>query len=202
MVSRAKSEQIHRLRRAIKHSWYPDKILKQKKLLSILEMEVILSQAPTHPTHAMNIFKEVEPMKVKEPMASTKGCDGVLPRAEGSQTKNIMKSIMDDIIDNIVKVDEDRREIIKRYNNNVRGKELDTSSKNKKHCGKEGHCLEEAMGIKPNGKNEPDIFGYEMKNDTKVGVTTFIDKEPDYFNIRGENFTGISKKRRIVEQHV
>jgi hypothetical protein len=40
MVSRAKNpEQIHRLRRAIKHSWYPDKILKQKRLLTKLEME-------------------------------------------------------------------------------------------------------------------------------------------------------------------
>ena len=51
MIPKEKPEQIIRLRRAIKHSWYPDKILKQKLLLNLLEMEVILSQAPTHQTH-------------------------------------------------------------------------------------------------------------------------------------------------------
>jgi len=39
MVTRAKWDQIHRLRRAIKHSWYPGKILKQTRLLNKLEME-------------------------------------------------------------------------------------------------------------------------------------------------------------------
>ena len=43
-----KPEQIIRLKRAIKHSWYPDKILKQTLLLNKLEMEVSQSQAPTH----------------------------------------------------------------------------------------------------------------------------------------------------------
>jgi len=90
-----------------------------------------------------------------------------------------------------------KKEIIRRWEQNVKGKQLDISSKNEKHCGKEGHCLEEAMGITPNGKNEPDIFGYEMKNDTKVGVTTFIDKEPDYFKIKDEKFTGISRKSNV-----
>ena len=32
-----------------------------------------------------------------------------------------------------------------------------------KHCGKEGHWLESRMGISPNSRNEPDLFGYEMK---------------------------------------
>ena len=40
MVTRVtEPEQIIRLRRAIKHSWYPDKILKQTRLLNKLEME-------------------------------------------------------------------------------------------------------------------------------------------------------------------
>jgi hypothetical protein len=39
MVTRVTWDQIHRLRRAIKHSWYPDKILKQTLLLNKLEME-------------------------------------------------------------------------------------------------------------------------------------------------------------------
>ena len=45
MVSRAtNTEQIIRLRRAIKHSWYPDKILKQKRLLTKLEMEELMEE--------------------------------------------------------------------------------------------------------------------------------------------------------------
>jgi hypothetical protein len=119
----------------------------------------------------------------------------------------ISECIMDDIIDDIVNngyaviiqkhtkgllcrknLTFDKKEIIKRYKNNVKGKEMDTSSKNPMHCGKGGHWLEEVMGIKPNGKNEPDIFGYEMKNDTKSGFTTFIDKQPDYFCIKGDKF--------------
>jgi hypothetical protein len=56
MVTRV--EQIIRLKRAIKHSWYPDKILKQTLLLNKLEMEVSLSQAPTHQTHIMNSTKK------------------------------------------------------------------------------------------------------------------------------------------------
>jgi len=94
-------------------------------------------------------------------------------------------------------MDEDKRQIIQLWDQGVKGKQLDTSSKNEEHCGKEGHCLEEAMGFKPNGKNEPDILGFEMKCDTKTGVTTFIDKEPDYFQIKGEKFTGISKKCNV-----
>lgn len=62
---------------------------------------------------------------------------------------------------------ESKEKIVDTWRKNVKGKQFNTSSKNKKHCGKEGHCLEEAMGIKPNCKNEPDIFGYEMKKESK-----------------------------------
>ena len=34
-------------------------------------------------------------------------------------------------------------------------------------CGDEGHWLEKMMGIKPNSNNEPDIYGYEQKKDSK-----------------------------------
>ena len=72
MIPKEKPEQIIRLRRAIKHSWYPDKILKQTLLLNLLEMEVSLSQAPTHqthPTHVMNCMK-------KERLCSICKCSG------------------------------------------------------------------------------------------------------------------------------
>ena len=44
---------------------------------------------------------------------------------------------------------------------NVKGKEILILTKT--HCGSEGHWLETQMGIPHNSKNEPDIFGYEMK---------------------------------------
>ncbi len=81
--------------------------------------------------------------------------------------RNEVKNIINGIIDDVVNLSEGKKEIIKIFNTKVRGEVIDTSSKNDKHCGAEGHILEELMGIKPNGKNEPDILGYEMKKDSK-----------------------------------
>lgn len=54
-------------------------------------------------------------------------------------------------------------EIIERFRTHVKGQGIDLSAQTGSHDGKEGHWLEKRMGLKPNGKNEPDIFGYEMK---------------------------------------
>lgn len=67
-----------------------------------------------------------------------------------------------------------KKEIIERFRNNVMGKKADTKSYNQKHDGKAGHWLEKQMGIDPNGENAADLFGYEMKNQTK-SKTTFGD---------------------------
>lgn len=93
-----------------------------------------------------------------------------------------------------------KKAIIRLFIKNVRGKKPDTSSSNTKHDGKEGHWLETQMGIKHNGKNEPDIFGYEMKNETKT-KTTFGDWSADYYlfkdkenNITRDQFIAIFGK--------
>lgn len=57
----------------------------------------------------------------------------------------------------------DKKQIVELFNKHVKSKEICLNGKNTKHCGKEGHWLETQMGIKHNSKNEPDIFGYEMK---------------------------------------
>ena len=97
-------------------------------------------------------------------------------KLEKDNQGNILKrnreniDIMEENIENVIPseiISEAQKEIIERWRKNVKGEEADTSSKNQKHCGKEGHWLEEAMGIKPNGKNEPDILGYEMKKESK-----------------------------------
>ena len=101
MVSRAKSEQIHRLRRAIKHSWYPDKILKQKRLLSILEMEVILSQVPVHQTHVMDGVK-------KKRICSRCKCPGHNKRtcSSGNESISPIKAFTTESVENECKNEE------------------------------------------------------------------------------------------------
>ena len=78
-------------------------------------------------------------------------------------------------------MDQGKQEIIKRFNNNVRGEKPDTSNSNQKHDGKAGHWLERQMGIKINNKTEADLFGYEMKNQTTSGKTTFGDWSANYY---------------------
>lgn len=54
--------------------------------------------------------------------------------------------------------------IIKKFMDNVKGKEVIFE---KTHCGSEGFWLEKQFGIEHNCINEPDIFGYELKKDSK-----------------------------------
>ena len=59
---------------------------------------------------------------------------------------------------------DNKEQIIKIFNENIRDKEIDCI---KRHCGSEGHWLEDKFGIKPNSKNEPDLLGYELKKNSK-----------------------------------
>lgn len=77
-------------------------------------------------------------------------------------------------------MDVEKQEIIKRFDANVRGKKTGTMTTNIAHDGKDGHWLEQQMGIKANASNSPDLFGYEMKNDT-TSKTTFGDWSADYY---------------------
>ena len=78
---------------------------------------------------------------------------------------------MDEVI-NETDLDEDKNKIISLFYNNVKNVDIQLECYNQKHCGKEGHWLENKMNIKPNSNNEPDIYGYEMKkssNKTTLG---------------------------------
>jgi len=84
----------------------------------------------------------------------------------------LKKDDVDDILNNLnnlklddVKEKDNKSKIIEIFNNNVKNKKIDISSSNKNHDGAEGHWLEKQMGLKPNGKNQPDIHGYEMKKE-------------------------------------
>lgn len=76
---------------------------------------------------------------------------------------------------------EEQEKIIELFNKNVKGKKSDTSSSNQRHDGKSGHWLERQMGLTANGNNAPDLFGYEMKNQTSSGKITFGDWTPDEY---------------------
>lgn len=79
---------------------------------------------------------------------------------------------------NSVRDKEMKEQIIERFRSNVRGRRNEATG-NQRHDGRDGHWLEQQMGISPNGNNEADLFGYEMKNQTTSGKTTFGDWSPD-----------------------
>lgn len=63
------------------------------------------------------------------------------------------------------KTKSDKDKIIDIFNDKIRNK---TIPQNKtKHDGYIGNWVENQFGIKANSKNEPDIFGYELKKDSK-----------------------------------
>lgn len=74
-----------------------------------------------------------------------------------------------------------REEIIRIFNENVKGRRPDVTNANQRHDGREGHWLETQMGIAHNGDNEPDLLGYEMKNQTTSGKITFGDWSADEY---------------------
>lgn len=73
-----------------------------------------------------------------------------------------------------------KKEIIKLFRENVKGKIPDVRGKNARHDGREGHWLESRFGVNANASNEPDIMGYELKNET-VSKTTFGDWSPNTY---------------------
>lgn len=87
-------------------------------------------------------------------------------------------------------MEEGKQEIIRRFNNNVKGKKPNTSHSNQYHDGKFGHWLETQMGIKINNRTEADLFGYEMKNQTTSGKTTFGDWSADYYIFKDSKYFG------------
>lgn len=91
--------------------------------------------------------------------------------------------------------DRDRKVIIKKivklFDENVRNKCVNHGDCNEKHDGKDGHWLERQMGIKANASNTPDLFGFEMKNDTG-SKTSFGDWSANYYIFK-DNEYGISR---------
>ena len=90
-------------------------------------------------------------------------------------------------------IDPDKQDIITLFISNVKGVEICLDGQHINHCGKEGHWLEEKMGIKHNAKNEPDINGYEMKKSSSK--TTLGDFSASEYAFSAKN------KRIYINQH-
>jgi len=78
-----------------------------------------------------------------------------------------------------------KKSILDLFNANIRNKEITLGNYNNAHNGKEGHWLEERMGIKHNSNIIPDINGYEMKKDSNM--ITFGDWSPSWKYIKHKN---------------
>lgn len=89
-----------------------------------------------------------------------------------------------------------KQKIIKLFNKNVRGKIPDTSLLNNRHDGKDGHWLELQMGVAHNTSNSPDLYGFEMKNDTS-SKTTFGDWSASYYIFK-DNKYGINREQFLI----
>ena len=85
-----------------------------------------------------------------------------------------------------------KKAIIEKFNECVRDKDINLENLTSGHDGKRGHWLETQMGVKHNGKNEPDINGYEMK--TGCRAVTFIDKSPSFMYLNGDVLSKRCKK--------
>ena len=92
--------------------------------------------------------------------------------------------------------DQVKLKILSIFNKNVKGKKPDTTAANIRHDGREGHWLETQMGISHNASNTPDLYGFEMKNQT-TSKTTFGDWSPKTAIWKGKNKI-IGRERFLV----
>ena len=83
-----------------------------------------------------------------------------------------------------------------KFNKNVKNF-INIKEINIQHDGANGYWLEKQMGIKPNGENRPDLYGFEMKNDTKSKIS-FIDKTPSEKLYQGCKFE--TKEKEIKKK--
>lgn len=68
-----------------------------------------------------------------------------------------------------------KERLIEIFRSNVKGRIPDISGRNIRHDGRRGHWLVEQFGVSANADNHADILGYELKNETTSGKTTFGD---------------------------
>lgn len=68
-----------------------------------------------------------------------------------------------------------KEKIIAIFRAKVKGHQPDVTGTNERHDGRKGHWLESQFGVMHNADNEPDLFGYELKNQTTSNKISFGD---------------------------
>lgn len=91
-----------------------------------------------------------------------------------------------------------KEKIIDLFRKNVKGKIPNVEGKNKRHDGKKGHWLEEQFGIPANASNAPDLWGYELKNETTSKVT-FGDWSANIYVFNNPTFSSIFDGETRIE---
>ncbi len=95
-------------------------------------------------------------------------------------------------------MDNAKEKIKKLYFENVHGNSPNIDNQNSKHDGAKGHWLEKQLGKEPDGKNEADFWGYECKNHTTSGKTTWGDWTPNYTIFDRDSGYDISRDAFLV----
>lgn len=98
----------------------------------------------------------------------------------------------------ILFMDNIKERIRKLYFKNVHGKSPNNDDLNLKHDGAKGHWLEKQLGKKPDGKNEADFWGYECKNHTTSGKTTWGDWTANYYIFDQDSSYNISRDEFLI----
>lgn len=87
-------------------------------------------------------------------------------------------------------MDVNKKELIRIFRENVKGKKPDLTGMTSTHDGKKGHWLERQFHIEANCDNAADILGYELKNETR-GVTTFGDWSANKYIFTDKKYSNI-----------
>lgn len=92
-----------------------------------------------------------------------------------------------------------KMQIVALFRANVYGKTPNLDGTNSRHDGKEGQWLEHQFGIHSNALNAPDILGYELKNQTSSGKTTFGDWSANEYIYDSAEFSDIFNRSENIE---
>lgn len=90
--------------------------------------------------------------------------------------------------------DQAKQKLIELFRTNVKGKKADVTGRNAFHDGKEGNWLEEQFGKTPDADNHADFWGFELKNETTSGKTTFGDWSANRYIFKTGQFAQLFKK--------
>lgn len=98
--------------------------------------------------------------------------------------------------------EEVKQKLIDIFRNKVKGRIPDVSGCNARHDGKEGQWLEKQFGKNPDADNHADFWGFELKNETTSGKTTFGDWSANRYIFKTGPYSYLFKQPKQTPQDV